>query len=340
MISGIERKHVLSVVVPCYNEEAVLEETHRRLTGVLESLAGLDYELIYVDDGSRDGTALVLQRLQATNDQVRIVRFSRNFGHQVAVTAGIEHASGDAIVLIDADLQDPPEVIREMVARWREGYQVAYGQRVDRAGESAFKLWTAKVFYRLINRLSDVEIPLDTGDFRLMDRAVADALLAMPEQDRFLRGMVSWVGFRQVAVPYSRAPRFAGESKYPLTKMLRFAMDGVTSFSRRPLRLATWLGVFVLALALGGLLYAAGLRLFTGTWVSGSAALSGAALFVAGVQLLMIGLIGEYIGRIYAEVKRRPLYIVQERRGFADERRRHERRLTDRRERVLARQQV
>ena len=326
--------------MPCYNEEAVLDETHRRLTAVLDGLDDLDYELIYVDDGSRDGTALVLQRLQAHDDRVRIIRFSRNFGHQIAVTAGLEHASGDAIVLIDADLQDPPEVIRQMVACWREGYQVAYGQRVDRAGESAFKRWTAKAFYRLINRLSDVEIPVDTGDFRLIDRVVVEALLAMPEHDRFVRGMVSWVGFRQIAVPYSRAPRFAGESKYPITKMLRFAMDGVASFSRRPLRLATWLGAFLLALAVGTLAYTVGSRLVTGDWISVWMVPSVVALFLAAAQLLSIGVIGEYIGRIYAEVRGRPLYLVQERLGFADERRRLERRQVDRSDRVLVRRHV
>jgi polyisoprenyl-phosphate glycosyltransferase len=322
VISRIDHRATLSVVVPCFNEEAALEETHRRLTDVLGRLDDLDYELIYVDDGSRDGTALVLQRLHAQSDRVRTIRFSRNFGHQIAVTAGIEHASGDAIVLIDADLQDPPEVIPEMVARWREGYQVAYGQRVDRAGESAFKVWTAKAFYRLINRLGDVEIPVDTGDFRLMDRVVVDALSAMPEHDRFLRGMVSWVGFRQIAVPYSRASRFAGESKYPLAKMLRFAVGAVTSFSCRPLRLATWLGVLLLIPALGEVLYAVRLRLVAGEWPSVWAAVSAAVLLLVAVQLLSIGVTGEYIGRIYAEVRRRPLYLVQERRGFGDERRR------------------
>ena len=307
---------LLSVVVPCFNEEAVLRETHRRLSAVLERLDDLDYEVVYVDDGSRDRTPLVLQQLQAGDRRVRVVRFSRNFGHQIAVTAGVEHARGDAVVLIDADLQDPPEVIPEMVARWREGHDVAYGVRTDRPGESAFKLATAKAFYRGINRLSETPIPLDTGDFRLMDRKVVDALAAMPERDRFVRGMVSWVGFRQVAVPYRRDPRLAGESKYPLLKMVRFALDGVTSFSVQPLRVATWLGFAVSGLALVGILYALGLRLFTSTWVAGWTAMMIAVLFLGGVQLLSLGVIGEYIGRIYGEAKRRPLYLVQERLGF------------------------
>jgi len=310
---------LLSVVVPCFNEEEVIEETHRRLTAVLGGLrdaAGLEYELVYVDDGSGDRTAALLAGLQAGDRRVRVVRFSRNFGHQVAVTAGVEHAAGDAVVLIDADLQDPPAVIAELVARWRAGYDVAYGVRTDRPGESRFKRATAAAFYRGVNRLSDTPIPLDTGDFRLMDRRVVDALAAMPERDRFVRGMVSWVGFRQVAVPYRREARFAGASKYPLWKMVRFALDGVTSFSVQPLRAATWLGFAVSALAVVGILYALGLRLFTDDYVTGWTAMMIAVLLLGGVQLLSLGVIGEYVGRIYGEAKRRPLYLVAERLGF------------------------
>lgn len=315
-MANMSNAQLLSVVVPCYNEEAVLQETHRSLSRVLARLENMDVEIIYVDDGSRDRTAILLQELQAADDRVRVVRFSRNFGHQLAVTAGVDHAEGDAVVLIDADLQDPPEVILEMVARWREGYHVAYGTRTDRPGETAFKLRTAKVFYRLMNRLSDTPIPLDTGDFRLMDRKVVDALQSMPERDRFVRGMVSWVGFRQIPVPYQRGPRVAGESKYPLFKMLRFALDGITSFSVAPLRLAVWMGFTASALALVGILYALALRLFTSIWVTGWTAIFIAILFLGGVQLISLGIIGEYIGRIYGEVKRRPLYIVEERQGI------------------------
>jgi dolichol-phosphate mannosyltransferase len=314
---------LLSVVVPCYNEEPVIAETHRQLSAFLQGLAvrdGLRVEIVYVDDGSRDATPALLREIQAGDDTVRVVGFSRNFGHQVAVTAGIEHARGDAVVLIDADLQDPPEVIGEMVARWREGYHVAYGVRVDRPGETAFKRATAKGFYRLLNRLSDVPIPLDTGDFRLMDRAVVRTLMAMPERDRFVRGMVSWVGFRQVAVPYRRAPRLAGESKYPLIKMLRFATDGIASFSTAPLRLATWLGFGVSALALVGIVYALAMRLFTSDWVTGWTLLFITVAFLGGVQLISLGLVGEYVGRIYGESKRRPLYVVQEHHGFEQQR--------------------
>ncbi len=308
---------MISVVVPCYNEEAVLYATHARIGEVLDRLDRFDYEVIYVDDGSRDDTAAILRGLQATDRHVRVLRFSRNFGHQVAVSAGIEHASGNAVVLIDADLQDPPELIPEMLARWREGYDVAFGQRLKRVGESRLKLATAKAFYRLMNRMADVSIPLDVGDFRLMDRKVVDALLAMPERDRFVRGMVSWVGFNQIAVPYERDARLAGESKYPLFKMLRFALDGITSFSVAPLRFATLLGFAASALALVGVLYALMVRIFTRDWVPGWAGILCAILFMGGIQLISLGVIGEYIGRIYGESKRRPLYVLQEQLGFA-----------------------
>jgi dolichol-phosphate mannosyltransferase len=309
-------KPLLSIVVPCFNEAEVLWATHGRLVHALARLQDLDFEIIYVDDGSRDATPDMLREIQALDPRVRTLRFSRNFGHQTAVTAGLEHSSGDAVVLIDADLQDPPEVIADMVARWREGYHVAYGVRTDREGETRFKLATAKAFYRLLNRMSETEIPLDTGDFRLMDRAVVEALRAMPERDRFVRGMVAWAGFRQIAVPYRRAARFAGESKYPFFKMVRFALDGLTSFSRAPLRLATWMGFLVSGIALAAITYALFLRLFTSNWVTGWTALFIAVLFIGGAQLLSLGVIGEYIGRIYGETKRRPLYLVQEAHGF------------------------
>ena len=307
---------LLSVVVPCFNEAEVLWQTHGRLVTALRRLSDIEHEILYIDDGSRDETADVLRVIQALDCTVRVVRLSRNFGHQTAVTAGLEHASGDAVVLIDADLQDPPEVIGEMVARWREGYHVAYGVRTGRDGETRFKLSTAKAFYRLLNRLSETPIPLDTGDFRLMDRRVVDVLRAMPERDRFVRGMVAWAGFRQIAVPYRRAARFAGESKYPLLTMIRFALDGLTSFSRAPLRLATWMGFFVSFIALAAIIYALAMRVFTSDWVTGWTALFIAVLFLGGAQLLSLGVIGEYIGRIYGETKRRPLYLVEESHGF------------------------
>jgi polyisoprenyl-phosphate glycosyltransferase len=309
-------KQLLSIVVPCFNEEAVVEETHRALVRVAARLDDLDYEIIYVDDGSRDRTPELLEALQKADTHVGAIRLSRNFGHQVAVTAGLEHASGDAVVIIDADLQDPPDVIPQMIVRWREGYDVAYGERVSRDGETRFKLATAHIFYRILNRLTTTSIPLDAGDFRLMDRRVVDALNAMPECDRFVRGLVSWVGFRQIAVPYHRAPRFAGESKYPLAKMLRFAFDGILSFSAVPLRAVTSVGLVVSVLALFGLAYAIGLRAFTDDQVSTATAIVIGLLFFGGVQLVSLGIVGEYVGRIYEQAKRRPLYFIRDRLGF------------------------
>jgi dolichol-phosphate mannosyltransferase len=305
----------LSVVVPCVNEEQVVEETARRLVFVFEA-AGLGFELIFVDDGSVDSTPDLLRELQAADSRIRAVRLSRNFGHQVAITAGLEHSAGDAAVVIDADLQDPPELILDFIRKWQEGFDVVYGVRTERPAESAFKLATAKLFYRVISQLSDTKIPLDTGDFRLMDRRVVDALLSMPERDRFVRGMVSWLGFAQTAVPYRRAARFAGTTKYPLLKMLRFAADGIFSFSTVPLRLATWTGFLASGLAIFGILFSLYARIFGSGWVRGWTSTVIAVLFLGGVQLVCIGLIGEYVGRIYGESKRRPLYVVRERIGF------------------------
>ncbi len=311
-----ERRMLLSVVIPCMNEEEVLWKTNQRLVTVLER-AFLNFEIVYVDDGSADSTPEVLRELQSNDVRIRVVRLSRNFGHQIAITAGLEHASGDAVVIIDADLQDPPEVILEFLAKWQDGYDVVYGVRAEREGETAFKLWTAKFFYRFISRLSDTRIPLDTGDFRLMDRRVVDALLSMPERDRFVRGMVSWLGFSQTAVAYRRAPRVAGVTKFSLFKMVRFALDGIFSFSILPLRLATWTGFAASGLAIFGIIIVL-LERFFGVvgLVKGWSSAMIAELFIGGVQLICLGIIGEYVGRIYGESKRRPLYIVQERMGF------------------------
>ena len=306
---------LLSVVVPCFNEEAVIEATHQRLGRVLDGIA-LPSEIVYVDDGSSDATFSRLSAIQSRDARVRVVRLSRNFGHQFASTAGLQHASGDAVVLIDADLQDPPELISEMLAKWQEGFAVVYGTRTTRSGEGWFKRATAKSFYRLINRVSEVPIPLDTGDFRLMDRRVVDAVLAMPERDRFLRGMVAWAGFRQTPLPYAREPRTAGASKYPLRKMLHFAGDGILSFSLTPLKFATFLGFLASALALVGIVYALAVRLETHAWVAGWASIFLAVLFMGGVQLICLGILGEYLGRIYGESKRRPLYFVAEKLGW------------------------
>ena len=328
----------LSVVVPVFNEEAVLPLFHERLAAALEPL-GIEWEVIYVDDGSRDASraklialaesapdtvrAVLLRRnfgqtaaiqagMHAQDTQVGYVRLSRNFGHQIAVSAGIDHARGAAVVLIDADLQDPPEVIVEMVERWREGYDVVYGQRTERKGESAFKRATAALFYRLLRRVTNVEIPLDTGDFRLMSRPVVDALRSMPEHHRFVRGLVAWAGFRQHALPYRRDARAAGETKYPLRKMLSFALDATLAFSYLPLRIATALGGFVALASLAYAAFAVWARFVEGRTVAGWTSIMVALLFLGAVQLLSVGLIGEYLGRVYEEVKGRPLYLVRD----------------------------
>jgi len=311
-----QRRMLLSVFVPCMNEEESLRQTHERLVTVFQE-APVNFEIVYVDDGSTDSTAEVLRGLQAADERVRVIRFSRNFGHQVAITAGIEHASGDAVVILDADLQDPPEVILEFLAKWQDGYDVVYGIRTERDGESAFKLLSAKLFYRFFTRMSDTRMPLDTGDFRWMDRRVVDALISMPERDRFVRGMVSWLGFSQVAVPYHRGPRVAGTTKFSLFKMIRFALDGIFSFSILPLRMATWIGFAASGFAVVGILVVLFERFFQvpGLVKGWSSAVIG-QLFIGGVQLVCLGIIGEYVGRIYGESKRRPLYVVRERMGF------------------------
>lgn len=304
-----------SIVAPAYNEQDTLPEFYRRVREVMDGL-GEPWELILVNDGSTDGTAEVMRQLHDADPRVRIVEFARNFGHQIAITAGMDHASGDAVVTIDCDLQDPPEVIPDLIARWREGYQVVYGVRAEREGETWFKLFTARLFYRLIAALTDVEIPMEAGDFRLLDRQVVEELRRMRERRRFVRGMTSWVGFRQVGVPYVRQPRFAGETKYPFRKMFRLALDAITGFSDLPLKLA-WIAGFVL-LALGLVL---GLILL-GFRLSGTAPLAGqglmlvVALVLGGVQLAFVGILGEYLARIYDEVRGRPLYTVLERIGF------------------------
>ena len=307
---------LMSVVLPCFNEEAVLPETHRRLVNVLEKIPNLGFELIYVDDGSRDATPDILRELQRLDAHVRIVVLSRNFGQQIALTAGLAEACGDVVAVLDADLQDPPEVLPEMLERWRRGADVAYGVRPERDGESVLKRWASKTFHRFNNRISEVSIPLDTGEFRLMDRRVVDAFLTMPERHRFLRGMIAWAGFRQEPIYFHRPPRAAGETKWRLSMMLRFAADGVFSFSLLPLRLAIWAGLIAVGLAVLGFGYAVALRLLTGAWVDGWALLCITIMLLGGGQFMFIGIVGEYVGRISNEVRQRPLYLVQERLGF------------------------
>lgn len=316
----MNEKPIISIISPVYNEEPVLEELHRRVKAVMDA-HGEPWELVLVDDGSRDGSAEIISKLHSLDSRVRGLRFSRNFGFQIAVSAGLDHAQGDAVVLIDADLQDPPEVIPEMVAKWREGHDVVYGVRASRDGETWFKRVTAAAFYRLIDRITGIDIPLDTGDFRLMDRRVVDAIRKMPERNRFLRGMIPWVGFRQTGVKYERHARFAGDSKFSsIRNMLPFALNAITSFSYFPLRLATYFGFIVAVLSGFMILTVIGFRFFgpQQPWL-GQATTLVSVLFLGGVQLISLGIIGEYLGRIYDEVKGRPLYLVQEAWGMDTE---------------------
>jgi len=304
---------LISIVAPIFNESGNIHELYRRTKAVMDSI-GATWEMILVNDGSTDDSQLHMEEVyELDKKHIRVVTFARNFGHQMAVTAGMDYASGQAIVLIDADLQDPPELIPQMLDKWREGYEVVYAVRARREGESWFKLATASLFYRILYRITDVRIPLDTGDFRLMDRRVVEAVQSMHEQHRFLRGMVSWVGFRQVGVEYERSKRFSGATQYPLRKMLRFAWDGITGFSYFPLQLATYLGFAVAGLSAIAIAVVIYLRAFTDQEpLEGQATTLVMVLFLGGVQLISLGIIGEYLGRIYNEVKGRPLYIVRD----------------------------
>ncbi len=301
-----------SIIAPIYNEFDNLPELHRRLSAVMNS-TGEPWELILVDDGSSDGSTARIRELAAQDPKVRPVIFARNFGHQIAVTAGLDYARGAAMVVIDADLQDPPETILELAKKWREGYEVVYAVRAEREGESWFKLVTASLFYRLIYRITDVKIPIDTGDFRLIDRQVVNVMSQMREKHRFLRGMSAWIGFKQVGVEYKRAARLSGETKYPLKKMLKFATDGITGFSYFPLQIATYLGFIAAGLGVLAIPIVIYSRIVTGLHAfEGQATTLLAVLFFGGVQLISLGILGEYIGRIYDEVKGRPLYVVRE----------------------------
>jgi dolichol-phosphate mannosyltransferase len=304
-------KITYSIIAPIYNELENLPELYRRVKEVMDSTRE-PWELILVDDGSTDGSTAALQELAKKDKCVRSVIFARNFGHQVAVTAGLDYSRGDAIVIIDADLQDPPELILEMAKKWKEGYEVVYAVRAEREGESWFKLWTASLFYRLIYRITDVKIPLDTGDFRLMDRKVVEVMNSMRERHRFLRGMSAWVGFRQIGVEYKRAARKAGETKYPLRKMFRLALNAITSFSYFPLQVATFFGFASAGIAIVAIPFVVYMRMTGSQAFFGRATTLIAVLFLGGVQLISLGILGEYIGRLYDEAKGRPLYIVRE----------------------------
>ena len=308
---------VFSIVVPIWNEEQVIPELYRR---VLEVMAQVDatWELICVNDGSRDHSLQLLIELHRQDPRVKVIDFSRNFGHQVAITAGADFAEGDAVIVMDADLQDPPEVVLKMIAKWREGYEVIYAMRAKRAGETWFKLTTAKYFYRLLRQITDVEIPVDTGDFRLMDRRVVLAMRQLREKHRFMRGLSSWVGFRQTGVEYERAERYAGETGYPLRKMVRLALTAITGFSYLPLQLATYLGFALAFISLIGIILTVFLRLSGSSFFLGQATTLVSVLLLGSIQLIVLGIIGEYLGRIYDEVKGRPLYIVSHAYGFVE----------------------
>ena len=301
----------ISIVIPMYYEEQVAEECYKRVTGVLKNIKEYDYEILFVNDGSKDRTLEILEKIAKENDKVKIISFSRNFGHQAAVTAGLKYVTGDAVVIMDADLQDPPELIPDMLKHWEEGYEVIYGKRKTRDGESAFKLFTAKAFYTTLNKLSDVEIPKDTGDFRLVDRKVVDVINSLPEHNKFLRGLFSWVGFKQYAYEYERKERFAGKTKYPLKKMLKLAQDGILSFSTKPLKIVGGLGILSVIISIAILLYS--ILSFAFSWnnlTPGWTSLMCTITFLGGVILISLWMIGEYIARIYDETKQRPQYII------------------------------
>jgi dolichol-phosphate mannosyltransferase len=302
---------LLSIVVPMYFEENVVKECYRRLTAVT-SASNIDYELIFVNDGSTDMTQQLLEAIALKDKNVKVINFSRNFGHQIAVSAGLDKARGDAVVIIDADLQDPPELIADMLKLWEKGYDVVYGKRKKRDGESFFKLFPAKMFYRVFNSMSCIPIPMDTGDFRLLDRKVVEVFKKMPEQNRFLRGMSSWIGFKQIAIEYERDERFAGETKYPLNKMLKLASDGILSFSSKPIRFIELIGIIMLFMGLLCSVYllssaVIGFKVSNSYWTS----LFIAITIIGGLQLFSIGILGEYVTRIYDQSKGRPLYIIE-----------------------------
>lgn len=309
---------VYSVVIPAYNEEEVITESYKRLSAVMESM-GESYELIFVNDGSRDRTAHIIAEWVQSDSHVKLINFTRNFGHMPAITAGMEYAKGDAIIIIDADLQDPPEVLPEMAALWKEGYDVVYGKRKERRGESFFKELSARLFYRFINSMVPIDLPVDTGEFRLIDRKVCDAVNRLDEKHRYIRGLVSWVGFRQTAYEYIRVERFAGVTKYPLRKMMSFAMDAITAFSYKPLKLATTMGFIISLCSFIYMMIIVWQVLFTDTTITGWASTVGLTLFTQGIVLMILGLMGEYIGRIFEEIKNRPVYIVKEVLGYDKE---------------------
>jgi len=310
-IETAERKKQISIVIPIFNEGPCIGPLWDRLCKLERLISGYQFEFIFVNDGSSDNSWHLLSRLSGQSDAVKCINFSRNFGHQIAITAGMDFASGDAVVVIDGDLQDPPELIEQMVSKFEDGYDVVYAVRRSRKGESFFKRKSSRFFYRFINQLSNVPIPLNTGDFRLMSRRVLVTLAQMPERNRFVRGMVSWVGYRQIGIPFDRDGRHIGSTKYPIRKMIKFALDGIFSFSNLPLKWATWLGFFSSLISLAYILVVIGKK-FMGYTLPGYASVMVAILFLGGIQLITVGILGEYIGRIFSEQQKRPLYVLQD----------------------------
>lgn len=309
---------MVSIIIPVFNEEEVLNELYKRLTTVMES-TGEEYELVFIDDGSSDNTYPMLKELNKKDPRCKVLHFSRNFGHQIAITAGMDYCKGDAVVIIDADLQDPPELIPEMLQKWKEGAQIVHARRKKRKGESIFKKATAAIFYRTLKALTNVEIPVDVGDFRLMDKKVVQSLRSMRERNRFVRGLVSWTGYKQAEVSYVRDPRFAGTTKYPLKKMIRFALNGITSFSDKPLKIASLLGFLLSSAGFLYMLYVLYQKFFTTQVVQGWTTIVVLILVFNGFTLLSLGILGEYVGRIYEEIKQRPLYIIEESLGVEED---------------------
>ena len=309
----------ISIVVPIYYEEENIFPLYERLKEVVADEMGLDYEIIFINDGSKDDSVKNIKKLREQDDGIKLINFSRNFGHQVAVTAGLEHTNGEVSVIIDADLQDPPELIIDMYEKYKEGYDVVYAKRKSRAGESFFKKKTAKVFYRLLDFISEVDIPLDTGDYRLISKRVVAQLNNMPEKNRFIRGLVTWVGFKQTYVEYNRDERYAGETGYSLSKMIKFSLDGITSFSTFPLKIATIFGTLISGVSFIYILRIIYLKYFTEKTIQGWSSIMVSNLFLGGIILLTLGILGEYIGRIYTELKNRPQYIIKDKYGFSEE---------------------
>lgn len=299
----------LSIVIPIFNEQENIELLYTRVKGVLDKMH-VSYELIFINDGSKDQSLSLIEKLADQDDRIKYIDFSRNFGHQIAVTAGLDHTLGDRVVIIDADLQDPPELIPEMYAKMNENFQVVYARRKSRKGESFLKKITAKLFYRTLSSITAIDIPLDTGDFRILDRKVVDVLKAMPEQQKFLRGQISWIGFNQTFIEYDRDERHGGKTGYTYKKMFRFAIDGITSFSNLPLKVASLMGFFVSGVAFAIMLYALYIRFFHNDYVQGWTSMILSVMFIGGIQLVCVGIIGEYISRISTNIRQRPLYIT------------------------------